>query len=85
MGKTPPQTSKVFANDSCLDRVYSRPLLVVTITPNLSPLSFETNIFIRNSKNNICLRGAGKQNALFFKKCAPKNVPMPLMFRIDPA
>ena len=37
------------------------------------------------AKNDICLWRANKQNVFFFKKCAPKNVPMLSMFRIDPA
>ena len=36
-------------------------------------------------KNDICLGGTSKQNGLFPKKCAPKNVPMPSLSRISPA
>ena len=35
-------------------------------------------------KNDIYLQGASKQNALFWKKKAPKKAPMCLMSRIDP-
>ena len=35
-------------------------------------------------KNGIYLRGASKQNALFSKKYAPKNAPMPSLSRIGP-
>ena len=36
-------------------------------------------------KNDICLGGASKQNALFSKKGAQKNAPMPSLSRIGPA
>ena len=36
-------------------------------------------------KNNICLGGGRKQNALFFENCARKDVPMPQMSVIGPA
>ena len=36
-------------------------------------------------KNGTCLEGARTQNALFSKKCAPKNAPMPSLSRIGPA
>ena len=35
-------------------------------------------------KNDICLGGASKQNAVFFRKCALKSAPMPPMSRIGP-
>ena len=36
-------------------------------------------------KDDICLGGGSKQIAFFWKKTAPKNTPIPLMSRIDPA
>ena len=49
-----------------------------------SALSFEKNIFSKIVKNNICLGGASKQNALFSENVLPKNAPMPSMSRIGP-
>ena len=36
-------------------------------------------------KNDICLGGASKQNALFSENVPPKNAPIPPMSRIGPA
>ena len=35
-------------------------------------------------KNNICLGGAGKQNALVSESAPPKNAPMSSISRIGP-
>ena len=40
--------------------------------------------YLQMVKNHICLGGASKQNAIFWKKSAPKNAPMHPMSRIGP-
>ena len=66
-----------------LDRAYSRPFGCHYRTQS-SALSFEKNIFSKIVKNNICLGGASKQNALFSENVPPKNAPLPPMPRIGP-
>lgn len=49
-----------------------------------SRLSFKNNIFNRNNKEDICLDGASKENALYSIRYASKNASMPPVSRIGP-
>ena len=51
---------------------YSRPLLGVTITPNLVPWVLRKIFSLKMIEYDISLGSASNQNA-FFKKCAPKK------------
>ena len=50
-------------------RAYSRPLFGTTNAPNLVPWVLENLSSLKIIKNDIYLVGAGKQNAIFFKRC----------------
>ena len=65
-------------------RAYSRPLLGVTITPNLVPYTLKQIFSLEAVKNVNCLEGASKQNAIFSKNVPQKNAPMPQMSKIGP-
>ena len=74
----------IFFCISSLCRVYSEPLLGVTIAPNLVPLVRRKIFSLEMVKNDFCLVGASKQNALFSEIVPQKNTPMPPMSRADP-
>ena len=67
-----------------IHRIYSKPLLGATITPNLVPW-VSRKIFSLEILSDICLGRASKQNNLFSENVPPKNAPMPIMFRIGHA
>ena len=52
-------------------------LVQLSIAPNLVPWFLKKIFLLEMVKNDICLVGASKQNALFSKKCAPKMQPCP--------
>ena len=66
-------------------RVYSRPLLGAIIAPNPGPRFFKKIFSLEMVKNGIFSGGANNHNALFGKKCAPKNAHTPVMSKIEPA
>ena len=61
----------------CVYRVYSRPLLSVTITLNLVSEDLKKIFSSEMDKNDIYLGGVSKQNAPFLRKFALKNALMP--------
>ena len=58
-------------------RAYSRPLLGVTITPNLVLRVLKKIFLLEMVKGDICLKGASKQNTLFSKNVLQKMHPCP--------
>ena len=56
-----------------ISRAYSGPLLGATIAANLMPWFFKRIFSLEMVKNDICLGGAIKQNAFFFRKYPPKK------------
>ena len=67
---------------STYSRAYSRRLLGATIARNLLPWVLKKIILLEIVKNGVCFGSVSKQNALFPKKCAPNNAPMPILSRI---
>ena len=61
-------------------RTYFRPLLGATFAPNLASWKFSLEIV----KNDFCLRGESKQNALFSENVPSKIAPISPMSRIGP-
>ena len=58
-------------------RVYSTPLLGMTIALNLVPWILKKIFSLETDKNDVYLGGASKQNAIFQKICSKKRTHAP--------
>ena len=69
----------------CVRRAYSRPILgpIATIKPNLKPWILKIIFSLEMVKTGICFRVQADEIP-FFRRCVPKNAPMPPIHGIAP-